>query len=69
MTSTSKQVRLTSAVAAFAAAASLFVAVSAMFNAPVSTAPVIELAQVVVTPKAAAPAATVAATTTATATY
>jgi hypothetical protein len=52
MTSTSKQVRLISAVAAFAAASTMLAATAALFNAPIATGNVVELSEVVVTPKA-----------------
>lgn len=53
MTSTSMQVRLTSAVAAFAAAATMLLATAVLFNAPIATGEVVQLAEVVVTPQAA----------------
>jgi hypothetical protein len=52
MTSTSMQVRLTSAVAAFAAASTMLLATAMLFNAPIATGEVVELSEVVVTPKA-----------------
>ena len=52
MTSTPKQVRLISAVAAFAAASAMLAATAALFNAPIATGDVVHLSEVVVTPKA-----------------
>ena len=51
MTTTSKQVRLISAVAAFAAASTMLAATAALFDAPIATGNVVELSEVVVTPK------------------
>lgn len=54
MTSTPMRVRLTCAVAAFAAASTMFLATATLFNAPIATGEVVQLAAVVVTPQASA---------------
>ena len=52
MTSTPKQVRLISAVAAFAAASTMLLATATLFNAPIAVSDVVHLSEVVVTPNA-----------------